>query len=110
MNQLFVKTILGTTLTVEIDSIATINGLKQVIFTCGGIPPCHQRLVIGCREYSDGTKLSELCVAGGQSMTLHSRLMGGNLKWRKKPLSNPRIMPVTWWFGFGLSYQDGRVA
>ena len=46
--------------------------------------------------------LSELCLADGETMTLLLRLIGGN------PEANPKIIPVTWWLGFGCSYQDGR--
>ena len=100
--QIFIRTIQGTTTTITIDSNSSNNHLKQAIYARDGIHPRHQRLLRGGREYSDGSRLSELCVSG-DSMTLLVRLMGGN------PEDNPKIMPVTWWIGFACSHQDGRV-
>ena len=95
--QTFIRNNNDTTISIHIDPNSTINDLKQSIFSIKGFPVHRQRLISSFSECSGVSRLSELCVTGDW-ITLLGRLMGGN------PEDNPKIMPVTWWLGFGSSY------
>ena len=47
MYQIFVRTLLGRTIRVEVANSSTIGQLKQAIYTKEGIPVEHQRIILG---------------------------------------------------------------
>lgn len=75
--QIFIKTLTGKTITLDVDRSTSVAAVKDMITQKEGIPADQQRLVFGGKQLDDSLVISDYNIESESTVHLVLRLRGG---------------------------------
>ena len=93
MNELFVRTLMGRTTTVQMAATASTKELKEKLWDIEGIPIDQQRLLFGGMQLEDGRALLEYNIKNQATLNLVLRLCDGTGGFSKYYIDDKLLNP-----------------